>query len=138
MKNGLTYEVVVSLLGLIVVVLITGCSVTAKPIAIGVTELSACRGLDDNARPVGISKSFSADEKRIFACARLQTNVPITLKTHWYYEGKLVFTQVGQDLGEGYFYSFIEPVGESFPVGAYRIEIVIGNTIVRSTEFRVE
>jgi hypothetical protein len=122
---------------LAVILSVVSCSATVKPITAGITELSACKGWDGSGKPIGIYDVFQPDEDRIYACGYLMTNQPITFQVHWYYEDELVFTQVGE-YGEGYFYSFIEPKGENFPIGRYRIEVVIGKMVIRSTEFRVE
>jgi hypothetical protein len=109
-----------------------------EPIAATVTELSTCTGVDENGAPSEITTIFSPDTERIFVCGYLEAFQPIDIDIHWYYEDELVFQQNGKSL-TGQFFSFVEPgKTDTFPEGNYRIDILIGGVVAKSTEFRVE
>jgi hypothetical protein len=114
-----------------------GCSLNfktnVKPIAATVTELSACR---KDGKPAEV---FSPDEEHIFVCGHIETLQPVDINLYWYYEDELVFQQDGEDV-DGDFHSFLTPGEkmEAFPTGAYRIDVLIGGVVTRSTKFRVE
>lgn len=114
---------------------IPGCSflnMNIEPIAATVTELSACR---EDGKSTEI---FSTNDERIFACGYAQTVQPVDINIYWYYKDELVFQQIGEDI-DGDFYSFVQPGSAgTFPTGNYRIDIVIGGVVAKSTEFRVE
>ncbi|MEW5959068.1 MAG: hypothetical protein AB1801_15155 [Chloroflexota bacterium] len=140
-KNNFNNIVIRLLLGLITILLVVSCSfvnVEVEPIGATVKELSVCKGADEIGKPVGVSKVFSPEEERIFACGYLETLQPIDIDIQWYYKNELVFRQTGKDI-KGYFYYFIRPEKiDAFPEGAYRIDVLIGGVVAESTEFRVE
>lgn len=109
-----------------------------KPLEVNITSLVACKSWDKEGKPIGVSKIFSPTEKRIYACGHLRTNdPPIALVVDWYYENRLISSEVLKDVYDN-FHSSIEPSQETFPIGEYRIEVVVGKRPMQSTEFRVE
>ena len=113
------------------------CS-SSPPFSVTIRELSACKGWDKARKPIGISKTFSPEEKRIYACGRLETNnPPITITIDWFYEGKHISSQVVADVTD-YFYSPIEPEGQTFSEGSYEIKVYVGNRLVHQVGFRIE
>ena len=114
---------------------ILGCSflnMNIEPIAATITELTACRE-DGESREV-----FSPNDERIFVCGYVETVQPVDINIHWFYKDELVFQQVGEDM-DGDFFSFVQPGSSgTFPIGDYRIDILIGGVVAKSTEFRVE
>ena len=135
--EGRLFSRLLRILCLTVALFVVSCSLAIKPLAVGITELSACKGWSDAGKPVGVSNVFQPEVDRIYACGYLMTNQPISFQLLWYYEDELVLRQTGR-YGEGYFYSYMDSTEESFPVGNYRIEAVVGKMVVQSTEFRVE
>lgn len=121
---------------LVVIWIAFGCSFNMRtnmePIAVTVTELSACR---ENGEP---TKVFTPDENRIYVCGYIETLHPIDIEIYWYYENELVFRQIGEKIDSD-FHSYVEPSEkvESFPVGNYRIDILVGGVVVKSAYFHV-
>jgi len=138
MLNILKYKRL-GLLVLITVILFSLLTCSASPSeVVTIRELFACQGPDKAGKPVGIATTFSAKEKRIYACDRLETyGPPLAIVVYWFYEGELISRQVIADVTDD-FYSYIEPEGEAFAVGHYKIDVVIDRTHVQQVEFSVE
>ena len=123
---------------LIVVGLVLSSCTPPPPLEVSITSLSACKDWDKTGNPLGVSKIFSPNEERISVCGHLQTNdPPITLSVNWYYEDKLITTEVVRDVFDN-FHSSIEPSGENFAIGDYQVEVFVGKRVMQSVEFRVE
>jgi hypothetical protein len=106
--------------------------VNVEPIAATVTELSTC--LENGEQ----TEVFSPEDEYIFACGHIQSLQPVDIKILWYYEDKLIFQQDGKDMN-GDFHSFIQPGNNvTFPIGKYRVDVLIGGVVAKSVEFRVE
>lgn len=109
-----------------------------EPITATVTELSLCKSVDENHKPIETATTFSPETKRIFVCGYLRTINPLDIQLYWYYENKLFLVQAGKDIN-GYFSSVLTPdANQNFPEGTYRVEVQIGGTRSASAEFRVE
>ena len=109
-----------------------------EPIAVSVTELTACKGIDETGNPVEISDTFPPEIERIYICGYVETVQPINLDIYWYRENELIYKENGMNI-KGRFYGFIQPRdGQKFIEANYKVEIRAFGTLARSVEFRVE
>jgi hypothetical protein len=123
------------------IVFLLGCALLnlhVSPIAMTVTELSACSGVNEAGEFVGLSQKVLSNQDRIYACGYVETVEPVDLEIRWYHKDELVFHQTGKNL-KGEFLSFVQP-GKSgvFPKGEYRIDVLFGGSVLRSAKFVVE
>lgn len=128
---------------LIAVVISLGCCIEIKscqPIVVNISEIGTCRGYDEeNWTPVGITDTFSVNDKRIYLYFYLETNAEVSLSYRWYHEGELVYVRPAAPNAEGYNFSWISPKeGEQFLAGNHRVEVLLGDSVLEATEFRVE
>lgn len=106
--------------------------VDIEPIVATVTELTTC--LENGEQ----TKVFSPQDEYIFVCGHVRALRPVDIKVLWYYKEELIFQQDGKDM-HGDFHSFLQPGNNiNFPVGGYRVDVLIGGVVDKSTEFRVE
>jgi len=120
-----------------------GCCVEIKscqPIAVSISEIGTCRGYDEESwTPVGITNTFSVSNERIYLYFYLETNAEVSLSYRWYHEDELVYVRQASSNTEGYNFSWISPKeGEQFLAGSHRVEVLLGNSVLEATEFRVE
>ncbi len=108
-----------------------------EPLEATITEFSTCKGWDTGGKPLELSDIFVSSEKHIFVCGYVQTNQPVTITIHWYYENHIVNGEILTDLKTGYFYSTLETKEKVFPNGEYVVEVVIGKKAVKSANFRI-
>lgn len=106
--------------------------VNVEPIIATVTELTTC--LENGEQ----TKIFSPQNEYIFVCGHIRAPRPVDIKIHWYYKDEVIFQQDGTDI-QGDFHSFLQPGNNiTFPLGEYRVDVLIGGVVAKSTEFRVE
>jgi hypothetical protein len=125
---------------IITIMLSLSCSArVGQPVAIGITEIGTCGGYDEeNGTPIDIKDTFSTDDERIVLYFYLKTNIDVTLGYRWFHEGKLVYSHQASKNAEGYNFGWLSTKkGKKFPVGSYRVEVVLGNSVLRATEFYV-
>lgn len=115
-----------------------GCSLLVEPFTVNMPELYTCRGPDEETgEPTGRTSVFSTADTRIYACGRLQTTRPVWLQIVWYHEAQIVLVESGLH-ESGYYYSWIQPrESNHFPVGHYKLEVLLAKTVLRSAEFEV-
>lgn len=128
---------------LIVLLISLGCCVEIKscqPITVSISETGTCRGYDEeNWAPVGITDTFSVNDERIYLYFYLEANVEVSLSYRWYHESELVYIRQASPNTEGYNFSWTSPKeGEQFLAGNHRVEVLLGNSVLEATEFRVE
>lgn len=105
-----------------------------------VSEIGTCRGYDEKRWvPVDITDAFSVADERIYLYYFLRTNVEVSLTYRWYLGNVLVYERQDSHLVKGYHFSWISPrEGERFLAGEYRVEVLLGTSVLEATEFRVE
>ena len=113
---------------------------SCQPIRVDITEIGTCQGYDEETwTPVGITDTFSVDDKRIYLYFYLETNVELSLRYRWYHDDELVYVRQDSVHTSGYHFSWVSPKqGEPFLVGDHRVEVVLGKSVLRATEFRVK
>jgi hypothetical protein len=107
---------------------------------LNVLEAGTCQGYNEESwTPVGITDTFSVDDQRIYLYFYLETSVEITLVYRWYHSNTLVYAHQDSLNTEGYHFSWISPgEGEQFLAGDHRVEIWMGDSMLETTEFRIE
>lgn len=120
-----------------------GCCIEIKscqPIAASISEIGTCRGYDEeNWTPVGITDTFSVNDEHIYLYFYLESNVEVSLSYRWYHEDELWAVYRSGRKGRGYNFAGISPrEGEQFPAGNYRVEVVLGSSVLGTAQFRVE
>ena len=131
------------LLALVTLVVFLSCcivTISCRPILVNISEIGICQGYDEQSwTPVDITDAFSVGDKRIYLYYYLETNVEVSLSYRWYLEDVLVYERQDSHLTAGYHFSWISPrEGKQFLAGNYRVDVLMGNSVLESTEFRVE
>ena len=118
---------------------VTACTTRpVQPFAVIVREMGTCEGWNvEESQPINVNDVFRTKDRRIYMYAYLETNEKLFFQTVWLFEGRPVWSQIGQH-ETGYIYSYVEPKdGKAFPVGDYEIHLVLGRTVLRKMEFKV-
>jgi hypothetical protein len=107
----------------------------------GISEIGTCKEVDEAARlPKNITGAFSArTDQQVVLYFYLETELDVHCEYHWYLEDELVYSHSDSEtMRDGYNFGWLgAKEGEQLPTGNYRVDVTCGDTIVRSTEFRV-
>ena len=104
-----------------------------------VDEAVTARSVDGDYRPLDVTDTFAPEDT--FHCAVRVTGLPkgARVAAQWYYEGQLIeeTLYVAEKRGSGYIAFQLSNAPNRWPVGAYRVKILVEGEPRQTVDFRV-
>ena len=123
-------------LSLLILIFTLGCSLSGQPVSVTISEIGTCGDYDKiNNEPVNIADEFLSSDSQITVYFYTETNLQAEITYRWFFEDDLI-AEYQAPLEKGYNFGWIIPK-ETFPVGEYKVDILLGQVVLRSTAFRV-
>jgi hypothetical protein len=105
-----------------------------------ISEFALCQGQDPSSgMPINPRFEFSQDIDHLFACGKLQSNIPVYLLFYWFdEEDKDVIYHNIDDTRyvTGYFSSEL-PLNKPLKPGKYRVDVYYNRVIIASAQFKI-
>lgn len=122
---------------LLLLIPIIGCTLpSGHPVSVTISEIGACTDYDRTSKePIGITEEFSPTADQICVFFYAKTNLETEITYRWLFEEDLI-AEYRAPLDEGYNFGWITP-RDTFPEGDYRVEILLDQSTLQSTSFRV-
>jgi len=121
---------------LLLLTFISGCGLRGRPVTVTISEIGTCTDFDRTSKePTGRTDEFPPDTNQLMVYFYAKTNLEAEVTYRWFFENDLI-AQYALPLDQGYNFSWIN-AEDTFPEGEYKVEILLGQSTLRSTSFRV-
>jgi hypothetical protein len=134
-------RLLMALYALLVVCSLSSCAFIGSDI--NLVDAKTATAIDEKLMPVGITDVFPKSTSRVSCWIKWRNakiNTPLLAKWHYITDDVHILDYtfyIPKKEGTGSV-SLTMPAEKKFPSGRYRLDLVVGNRVVRSLQFRVE
>ena len=134
--NSDVYQKKIVALFLLLLTFLSGCGLRGRPVAVTISEIGTCTDYDRTSKePIGRTDELPPDTNQLMVYFYAKTNLKTEVTYRWFCEDDPI-AEYTAPLDQGYNFSWIN-VEDVFPEGEYRVEILLDQSMLRSTSFRV-